>query len=55
MTLYQREHGEKWLTYTKPFDKEIAIERFKERFGYEPEKVDITDKYMFVGPVKEEE
>ena len=55
MILYQRKYKEKWLAFTKPFDKEVAIERFKERFGYEPDEIEMNDKYMFIGPVKEEE
>lgn len=50
-----RKLGDRYLAYTKPFDEELARKRFKERFGYNPEKILYeNNKYMLVGPIKEE-
>ena len=52
MTDYVRDEYAKYMMYSLPQDKEVAIANFKKRFGYQPEEVFCWhDRYLLVGPV----
>ena len=51
-----RTRSEKYVMYSLPHDEAIAVQNFKRRFGYQPQEVfNWFDKYLLIGPVKENE
>lgn len=56
MILPENDQYETYVMYSLPQDRDVAVRNFINRFGYEPQEIlNWFDRYLLVGPVKEEE
>ena len=46
-----RNLGPGFVTHTLPYDEEVAVLQFEERYGLTPEIVEEYKRYLLVGPV----
>ncbi len=44
-----------FVTFSLPYDEEVAVLRFQERYGLTPEIVEEYKRYLMVGPIPERE
>lgn len=54
MTIQLYDKGSLWWVHSLPCNEEIARELFIEKFGYNPEIVQTENKFLYLGPVKEQ-
>ena len=49
------DRGPAFISFSLPFDEDVAVMRFKARYGYLPEKVEEFKGFLMVGPAPERE